>query len=252
MLIMNIAVIGSIGTMSVFLFFVLLRCVVRVNQIAKEEFLSNLDIYDKTIEYKSQQLMSLQHEIAKKAEEAKFKKDNKIYASQPAAIISDSIAEYIDGDFKTHYTLLKQIFQQSAKECTIKKIRELANDQKHENYGYEIKQMLALFTCDVRYEMLMLDEKEQWEIIHTMVEGSYKKQELLNDYLNGCEQVHWESFLMFLIEYDCMHDNTVFVYSQEGKAIKEVQEENIIYKIDRSITEGYIIKHQDKMYDFSL
>ena len=245
------AVIIVIVLMNGFLFVIFKGIVINVGKLAQNNAVRQLSLYDNLIEKKEQKLHQLHKAAAN--ERLQISKDNahrwkgdRRLAINPFAIPE---GDYLDGQFFHKYQAIRDFFGFDRLQC-IKDVLEQYGTEEQDRYASLVKQILARFPLEERFNLSTLEEQDQLQIL----------EEILNDeeygLLEEYQTLYWpfdclEFFDWLEAEaYRCEPGIVVRTDRREDD-FKEI-DSRIKTQYDGSICEGIQIIMQNMLYDFSI
>lgn len=251
MLGMFIAVFLVLAVMTLFLFLVVSKCISRLNESVKGDFLKHLNVYDHQIEEKSRKVQELSEQIHRMETDSDSDDGKRYRESHGEAVVIDTTAAYVDRTFGENYVYMNDVFRPIAREAMEETIHGLVRARKDINV-HEFREILNLFTYDLQYEMLMLDSEEQLSVMETVAQNSVGKKRILKRYVESHGGFDFKEFMDYVRDYIFRNDATIYVYSRDGRQVIEGTPKHVVYEKDTAIVEGYKIKHKNRIYDYSL
>lgn len=247
----------------------------RINNKLKTFFVEKLQDYNYLIEEKEKQLEEIRKDIL--VEESKLKelqetqdstfsdsieeklRKMKLFKEGKIKLVDedDIVYNYKTPDFRedkffSNYKKIKNNFKINGEKIIKNFVKEHKNTQEQDNKYKLLSDLKMKFTEKTKYELLTLGAKEQYSILDEVLSDEEKKA---IDFTKKFKNNKKFTILLFLDELEKTikeNDPTIFIYvSQETPEYNSISE-NIKTYVYKNISEGLIIHHKGKMYDYSI
>ena len=254
MLYIGIAVVAVAAVLIAFVSAAVFWMAKNVSRNAKKKTTELISAYDKLIEKKSDELEYVKAEIAVLDAEKKLKESSAVYhgpeeESAPAVFGGSALltklnaADYQDGTLFGNYKLIKKSFDISPAEV----LRSL--DLKGNAGGGFATQLLADLDYDTVYRLSLLPSETQKEVLGSELKAEAGK--IFADYVsthNSFTAIDFYENLKLLASNESVKTK---LYVAEGTDVAGVPEDVEII-VDDSICEGFMIEHDNKVYDYCI
>ena len=235
----------------VLLFWVISRCVERLNKKVKSDFLGHLSVYDQQIEDKSRKMAELKRELRHMENLRQEPVEKQNCEQVEYMVLTDNHASYLDTDFKRDYAVVQTQFRQTAFEAMRDKVMQLIKERRDLNV-HEYREIQQIFTQEMQYQMMTLPPEYEHEVISMIAQNSVGKKRILDSYSRQHPVFNFKEFMEYIEQYIYRHDSVVRVYSHTGEPCLEDAPRQVVFCEDSSIAEGYIVRYRDKVYDYSI
>ena len=246
-----IAALLVLAILTLALFFVIRKCVLRLNEKVKQDFFAQLGAYDEHIEQKSRELQELKEELLRLQEEEPSLAAELGDSGGHYLVLEGSSASYVNMDFYRAYAKVQSEFKDMAYEGMCRRVAQLCQERR-DLAVHEYREIQGIFSRELQYQMVTLPPDAQREIMATIAKNSVAKKRILDAYSREHTVFNFKEFMEFIREYIVRHEATVYVYSQTGEPCIEGAPKQVLFCRREDITEGYIVQYQDRVYDYSL
>lgn len=258
--------------------FTIFRIIVRrINHKVKVYFIDKLQQYDYLIDEKEKELNNLKEEIRKQKQiyddleidvniddgEVTFNseierrlgemKQFKSSMKDKQELIYDiPTPEYREEAFFNTYKELKKKFKTDNEKTITKFISEHKTKTGDSTKFKELVNLKDQFTSKIVYEMLTLKNSEQYQIVQEIISQKIKPIIDLENNFKNKDKFNVLDFLNLVDKKIKEYDPTVYVYVGDESLNYDNLGKNIKTRYYKNMSEGVIIHHKGKMYDYSI